>query len=125
MAAKKLETDHFIWELEDEILRLTYKPGILTLEIAKEVVKSRKEFTNNASYPNLVMQTGLTKVEKEARDYLSSEEGSEGVSAGAILTNSAFQMTLANFFLKVSRPRVPARMFTDKKQAIQWLSNYK
>lgn len=125
MATKKLETNHFIWELEDGILRLTYKPGILSLEIAKEVVKSRKEFTNNTSYPNLVMQTGLTKVEKEARDYLSSEEGSEGISAGAILTNSAFQMTLANFFLKVSRPRVPARMFTSKKQAIQWLSNYK
>jgi len=38
---------------------------------------------------------------------------------------SIFQVTIINFFLKVTKPKVPAKVFTNKSDAIVWLKQYK
>jgi hypothetical protein len=63
-------------------------------------------------------------MDKEARDYLSSDSANEGLIAGAIIMDSVFTSILGNFFLSVNKPNIPARMFTDKDQAIKWLRKF-
>lgn len=122
---RRLETDYIDFEIDNGILLATYKPAVLTVEVAKEVVMRRKEFCSSKSFPHLVMDYGVAKIDKQARDFFSSDIGTEGVAAAAILTDSSFKMALANFFLKVSKPKIPARLFTSKTEAIEWLQQFR
>jgi hypothetical protein len=58
---------------------------------------------------------------KDARDYLGSSEGVLGLIAIAILTETILKEFLINFFLRVSRPPFPTRMFKDESKAKAWL----
>jgi hypothetical protein len=121
----KFENEYISFELKNGILFCCYKAPVISLEVAQEVVKSRKIYTENKSYPNLVISMNIGKVEKQARDFLSTGVASEGVSAGALLSDSIFQTTIANFFLTVSKPKLPTRLFTKETEAIEWLNQYK
>jgi hypothetical protein len=112
-------------EIIDDILYGVYLPGgVITLEVAKEVVKQRLEYTEGVAYPMLVSGEGLKAVDKEARSYFS-KEGSEGIIAGVLLVNSIYTEFFGNFFLKISKPENPSKLFTDKQEALKWLEQYK
>lgn len=122
---QKLETHFVRFEIIQSILFVSYKNGVtITLDVAKEIVKQRKEFTGNKLYPILVKDEGLVSVEKDARDYFSNE-GVEGLSAGAFVIKSVYSTFFFNFYLKITNPKVPAKMFTDEAKAIEWLQQYK
>lgn len=125
MNKEVLDTEYITFQLEEGVLHATYKSVEVTEDIAKEVVKTRKAYCDYKTYPHLLMETSVAKITKEARDYFATDESTEGVAAGAIIVKSAFKMTLLNFFLKVSKPEVPARLFTNKEDAIQWLQDFK
>lgn len=114
-------------ELRDGILFGTYKKGPVTLEMAKEVITNRLNFTNHLDVPILINDSGLTSIDKDARAYLSSDEGVRGLKAGALVTNSIFGRHLANFFIKISviKPKIPTRLFSTEAEAIEWLKQYR
>lgn len=64
------------------------------------------------------------QVSKEARKKASNIEFKQLSIATAILTDSLPSKLLANFYIKFNRPSVPTKMFTSKKLAIQWLTNF-
>jgi len=45
--------------------------------------------------------------------------------ADAFLVQSLGVRIVANFFIKITRPKIPTKLFTDEKAAINWLINYK
>lgn len=124
MNDKVLDTPHYRIKTDKNILFVTYK-GRITLAMAKEVVETRFKFTDFKSLPVLVEGISVSAIDKDARDYLSTDEGIKGIKAGAIYVNSTFQSFLGNFFLKVSNPKIPTKIFTDKESAIKWLEQYK
>jgi hypothetical protein len=111
--------------IEDGILIARYLTKKIDLKTAKSIVSARKEFSKNKLYPGLADASKVTSVTREAREYLSSAEAIEGLLAGAILSDSSFNAFIANFFIKVTRPRIPARIFTDENKAIEWLQQFK
>jgi hypothetical protein len=122
---ERWETRFAIAEIKDEILFITYKKGIsITLDDAKEMIKNRLLFTGNVPYPMLVQDEGISFIAKEARDFMSNE-GTEGVIAGAFVLKSVYSTFLINFYLSVTRPKIPSRMFTDPVKALEWLVQYK
>ena len=126
MEKPDLETQFVHYKLTNDILFFTYKSGSkITLAIAKEIVKTRLEYINGTAYPTLIKDHGLVSLDKEARDFLSSPEGSLGVTAAALMVHSVFNTFLGNFFLKVTQPKIPAKIFTDQSKALEWLNTYK
>lgn len=126
MIKQKLETDYVILELDDGILMVTYKQGVtIDLKIAKEIVATRIEFTQGKPYPGIALDAGVVAIKKEARDYFSSPESNEGVTAGAIVINSTFGMLLVNFWFTVNKPKIPTKVFVEKEKAIEWLQQFK
>lgn len=122
---KVLETPYTYFEIENGILIATYKPNIrITLKYAKEIVASRIAFTGGVPMPTLVLNQGIIKMDKDARDYLSSARGIEGLKCAAILINSNFISLTVNFFLKVTKPKLPVQTFTDKQEALNWLQGF-
>jgi hypothetical protein len=122
-----LDTEFVYFELKNDILIATYKPNLeIDLIIAKEIVKSRLEFCKKKSYPTLADITAIKNIVKDARDYFSSAEAAEGITAGALVSKSSFTTIIGNFFLKIAfiKTQIPTRMFTDKQKAIDWLTQY-
>lgn len=109
--------------LEDGVLFFIYKPGTsMNLEAAKQVVKDRLEVQRGESYPVFCDMRGIKDSDKPARDYLA-KEGSSLVRSVAVLTDSPVTKIMLNFYLTISRPLVPTKMFTDKDQAIEYLKH--
>lgn len=113
---------------EDGILYGRFSPKItIDLKVATEVVELRKKLTNNKFTPILVDVSDISEVTRDARNFLSSNEGSELLTAAAILVSSKFSSFMANFFLKVNSKKLelPIRVFNSKKEALIWLQQYK
>jgi len=128
MEKKVLDNEYMHYELIDGILICTYQSGLeITLDVAKNIVRNRLNFTENKSYPVLLNDKGLVSVDKSAREYFASEEGIKGVTAAALVANTVFNTFLGNFFIKVTviKPPVPTRLFTNEVKAIKWLEQFK
>jgi hypothetical protein len=111
--------------IEDEILFFTYKPATrLDLEGARRVVSDRKKFQKNMSYLVCCDARGLKEIDKAARDYLA-KEGSDLVIAVGILIESPVTRILTNFYLTISKPLTPTKLFTDRGEAIAYLESFK
>lgn len=120
-----LETEVAILEIKEGIIYARYKPDIVvTLELAKKMVKQRVDFAENVSYPAVVFIDGVKSITKEARDYLA-EEGTTGLIAGALVMKSIYSTFIGNFFLKLTKPPFPSKIFTDVNEAVKWLEQYK
>lgn len=121
-----ISTDHYISWLENGIVRLVYLPdSIITLEIAKQMVKQRLEVMGGIIRPVFVDMRGMMSINAEARKYLAGREAIKYVSAGAIYLDNYLHYLTGTVFLKIDRPSIPSKLFTDKEKALRWLEPFK
>lgn len=112
----------FSWE--GPILIADYQMKFIDREKAELMVQQRIEFTKGEPCLVMVKNQTLMILNKGARDYLSSELGTHGIMAAAIITDTGFKKSLTNFFLSVTRPNIPTRMFKDEQKAKEWLLTF-
>jgi hypothetical protein len=128
MPPEAVFANYFVqYELNEGILFAFFLPGVtIDLHAAEQVLAERLRLSAGKSFPVLVDGRGVKSFTKEARDYLSSDKGKEGVKASAILVSGFLSSTLANFFLKVNVKKAgfPVKTFTDKYKAIAWLKQF-
>lgn len=121
-----IETEYSKMWIEDGIGFQEYKPGIsITLNIAKEMVRQRIESFNGVARPVLVDIRSLKSIDAPSRRYFASKEAGELILAGAIYLSNPLARWFGNIFLKLDEPITPAKLFTDKNEALQWLERYK
>lgn len=119
-----LENNQVTIELENGIVIATWKSAFVDLNIAQQAVEYRIDSTNHITYPVLANITPVKNSTKEARDFLASEKGCEGIKILAILVNSPITSMIGNFFFRISKPLVPTKIFTDEIEAKKWLKQY-
>ena len=104
-----------------------YSPKLeIDIHIAKELVDNRLDYTGGRPAYTLIDFTNVKSVTKEARDYMNSPEGGlRGLLGGAFLSNNVVATLFVNLYLKVNIPTIPAKMFTNKVEAINWLKKIK
>ena len=100
-----------------------YSPRLeINLPIAQELIENRLEFCDGVAKYVLIDFTNVKSVTKEARDFMNSPDGGlKGVLGGAFVSNNVVATLLVNLYLKVSNPVIPAKFFTDRNEALQWL----
>ncbi len=109
---------------DDGVLIATYKAGLkMTLDDVKTIVKERLKLIEGKEVPVLIIDSGVVSMDKAARDFLSSDEGTKGLRSAAIIENSIFSKMLINFFLRLTNPKIQVKAFNDKKEALNWLKN--
>lgn len=91
-------------------------------EAARENVKAATALVGDDPVPVLVDLRESGDVTREARWIYAAE--ARFASAQALLVDSAFTRVVASLFLRLSRPRQPARMFTSEDEAIAWLRGF-
>lgn len=119
-----LDNEYSKIELSNGIIIATWKASFIDLNIAKNAVSSRLSVTARQNYPVLIKMKSVKGSTKEARDFLSSEKGSDGVIAGAILVDSIVENMLATFFIYLNKPGIPTKIFKDESKAIEWLEQF-
>lgn len=120
---KKIFENHQIkMEIIDGILHAHYKAGLqLNLEDAKYLVSERIKLCEGKEYPFLIYDGGVVSMDREARIFFSSYDGTQGISMAAFLETSAFSKMLINFFLRLTKPNVKSRAFNDLDEAVKWI----
>jgi len=127
---EKAETEYLTYSLTNSgILIARFKSDIsITVDIAKQIVSSRKAFCKGKAYPLLSDIRNIKyAADTKTREYFQSEEAREGILAGALLTDSIFTNYLGNIFLRVAykKKTIPTKIFLKEEEAIGWLLKYK
>lgn len=96
----------------------------LDLEMAMAITSDRIRLQNNKSYPIFFEMSGVLSSDKFGRDYLAKYGWLLARSVGICSTNEQ-SLAIAGFYLNVTKPAVPTRLFRNEKQAITFLETAK
>jgi len=121
----EFESDFVHLLLKDNILEVSYKPGLhINYQIAEKIVRDRLSFAESKKMATMIMSNGVIGMDKPARQYLASEEGTKNLLATAIIVDSAFSSFLGNFFLRVNKTKMPVKIFSNIPKARKWLQQF-
>ena len=108
---------------EGEMVYIYPKPGIKhDISIAKEQTKvfQQKIVEKGKQYALICDMRHINPIDKQCRDYYSSDGPAQNVSVFSFLVDSKFSMVIANFFLGMTTLKVKVKMFTSTSQAVSW-----
>ena len=126
----RVENEFISYDLQDGILIAVFKEGItVDLPAAKEILELRSEFTKSGKLPALIdgSKLQMMSLTKEARDFLSTDQGMAGLKATAFVMSNPLISMIANFFLQVNAKKVefPVKLFSKTDKALSWLNQFK
>jgi len=135
----KLDNDYVKISLIDGICYGHYKPVVINLRIAKEIVKDRQSLINlriakeivkdrqslslGEKHPFIVDIREVKGFRMEAVSYLSGNESMDDVSKLCIIVKSKLVVILYALFSKIATPRIPTKLFTTEKEAKNWINS--
>lgn len=111
-----------VYQSEDGVVKCSIKNGShLTLEHAVENLDAVTTFYKGKRLLVLTDVSGTLSTTKEHRDYFITDKVKQVYKATAVLVSSPLTKTLMNLFLKMNKPPVEAKMFTNEEDARIWL----
>jgi hypothetical protein len=112
--------------IENGIFFISYKQGlVINIEIAKQNVADRLRISNGITRPMFTDGRNFVSIDLDSMEYLKSKDAMRYISAGAFLMDNYLHKLMGNLFLTIDKPPVPAKLFTDKEAALQWLEQFK
>jgi len=103
-------------------VKTSVKPNsVIELKQAIENSSFVKQISGEKKHPLLVDLRNLESISKEARDHYSMRNREPGVTSIALLIDSPIGSVIGNFYMLISKPTVPTKLFTDENNAIKWL----
>ncbi|MFN7674507.1 hypothetical protein [Flavobacterium sp.] len=106
------------------ITQINYKDVYLTLQDSKYIFQESRKLSPWERSPIYLTSASFTNQDKASREYNGSEEVTQHCSVIAMLSTSLAQRIMANFFIRIVRPKVPTRFFASEQEAMEWLSTF-
>lgn len=114
-----------LWLGEDGIVRIIHVPGAeVTLEGAQETMAAYLKINKGKKRPLFVDTKTMKSLAREARQYYAGEEAAKVASAVAIIVGTPVSRVLGNFYIGLSNPHLPSRLFSLEDEALEWLKGY-
>ncbi|GGC06236.1 DUF7793 family protein [Cellulomonas carbonis] len=112
-----------IWLRPDGVVEIAWAPHVPSgLEDARAVITAMSELTGGRAAPLLVHTTDAGPQDRAARmEFIRRQEV---VAAVALVVGNPLSRMMATFFINVSRPDVPIRLFEDEVAAVAWLRGH-
>jgi hypothetical protein len=120
-------SSYWTWMGDDGIVRTKVKPmAEVTLKEALENSKAVNSFIEKTKkkYPLLIDSRNIKSITKEARDHFAVQNRKTSINCFAVLIDSPLSRIIGNFFMGLNKPGVPAKLFTNEKDALEWLQQY-
>jgi hypothetical protein len=93
---------------------------------AKENLATAVAETQGQRRPLLIDIRKAQPLEADARHHYSGQTLVERFSALALLIDgSPFGRMMGNVYLRIARPGIPTRLFSDEARALEWLSAHR
>jgi hypothetical protein len=121
---KKIETKDFIVGLRnDGLYHVFFKDNvIIDLEVQVDLLKSYEEITGGKKGYFIIEAGHKCNVTKEARDNSVKMEDIFPVKAKFVFVQNAVYRMIANFYLKINKPRLPFHINDNFQNGINWLT---
>ncbi|MFH7000561.1 DUF7793 family protein [Flavobacterium bizetiae] len=124
-SASYFENEYAHFWIRNNILFFEYKPNVvIDLTVAQRIVADRIQIQNEKAYPILCDIRGIVDSDKAARDYLA-QSGSVLTKAVSLVGHQSISLIITSFYLKIGKPSVPTKLFTDESAALAFLEAYK
>ena len=112
-----------MWLRPDGIVQLVWAPGAaMGLDDALAATDAMTQLTGGRRTPLLVDAHDAGPQDRPARTEFARR--SDLASAVALLVGTPLSRIMGNFFLSVSRPMAPTRLFDDEASALAWLRGF-
>jgi len=113
-----------MWFDENGILcSIAKKVPQQTVEEAKKTMEELRKITGGKKVCLLSDSTDSTPLNKEMRDY-AAKVIPEIAKAIAVISRSAVGKMVANLFFSIKKQPYPVKMFSDEREAKEWLKQY-
>ena len=114
-----------IWVGEDGIARIIHVPGAeVTLADAQETMVAYKKLNEGKRLPLFVDTKTMKSLSRDARHFYAGEEAAGCASSVALIVGTPVSRVLGNFYLGLSNPHLPTRLFSDEDEALAWLKGF-
>jgi len=120
---KQFETDAFKLIIHDNLIKEVIVKKNVELQVS-DVWESRDlsvKYKPGAKFYVIIEGEEGAKISPDARRAAASDEYNKDTAALALCGNKTAQAIGGNLFLKVNRPKVPTKFFSDRDKALEWL----
>lgn len=112
-----------VYAEQDGTVVLRFRPdSVVTLESARELAAAHVAAARGRKRPTLAFLGGMKAADREGRRLAAGPQIAAVTSRLALVVSDPVSRILGNFFLRVSRPLYPTRIFTDEASARRWLA---
>lgn len=109
----------------DGIVHITFKEGTeIDIDLQDQMLKVYIEICAGKKRPFLYSGIGEVSITKEGREYSKQLEDDFPAIATAIIADNLAYRIIANFYLKVNKPKTPYKVFNDIDSAEVWLKTF-
>ena len=114
-----------LWLGDDGIVRIIHVPGAeVTLQDAQETMAGYLKLYKGKRRPLFIDTKTMKSMSRETRQYYAGAEAAKVASAAAILVGTPVSRVLGNFYIGLSNPHLPSRLFSSEDEALEWLKGY-
>lgn len=120
------ENKFAIFWISDKILFFDYKPNVvIDLLSAQQIVADRIAIQEGKAYPVLCDIRGIIDSDKAARNYLAQHGSILAKAVGIIAADQkSLSFLMISFYMKISRPQIPTKVFTNRVSALEFLKPF-
>src|SRR5690606_33800995 len=86
-----------------------------------EIKEINKRLTGGKQYALLVDSGMYTTITNKGRELSASKEFQQQTTAKALLVRSLGHRLVGRFYVRVNKPHIKTKIFSDRNKAIEWL----
>jgi len=114
-----------VWLDEDGFLHGWAKPGSeMTVADAAEITAAKLRLVGERRMRVMVDISNVHSMSRDAREEMRKSEHTRGTIALALIVRSPVSRVIGNFFITLSRPDIPVKLFTSSTAARAWLAQF-
>jgi hypothetical protein len=121
-----VETSISILSVNDDGIGLMHFKDGVTVDIPEQMehLNGIIELTDNHHTPFVVTAGNGVTFTKDARENALIVEDQSPVCASAIVVQNLAYRLLAEFYIKIQKPKTPYKLFTSKEKAFEWCKQF-
>jgi hypothetical protein len=123
---KKLELpEAYIMLRDDGIVHVKFKQDVvIDIDTQMKLLDIYNDLLQHRLSPFLFEAEPGVTITKEARDNAHSIEDVSPLGWTAVLVKNIAHALIANFYLKVNKPKRPYKVFHSREEALEWLKQF-
>jgi hypothetical protein len=121
-----IETSNAIISIDEEGIGHQYFKDNSILDIPEQLenLEAIIKVTKNKPTPFVTTAGKNIIITKDARESAIKLEQKSPINANAIVVQNLAYRLIADFFIKVQKPKIPYKIFTNKENAYEWCRQF-